>query len=235
MDHLTIKAALSATEEGVIEGRAWVWDAPDRVGDVIQKGALKAPGRLPMLFGHDQNQVIGLWDSIQTTDDGLAVKGKLLVDDVARAREVRAMLTSGAVTGLSIGFYTRSARPTRGGRIVADAELAEISGVAVPAHDGARITSAKAAAAATTEESTVDHTTEGTAAPDFAALEQKMTEIEKKADTSALVARLDKLKARANRPGGISTGSNAADLEAKALNTFLRKAPPIWTWTRNRA
>jgi HK97 family phage major capsid protein/HK97 family phage prohead protease len=221
VEHLTIKASLTADEAGVIEGKAWIWDQPDRVGDVIQKGALKAPDRLPMLFGHDQNQVIGLWDSITTTDDGLAVKGRLLVDDVTRAREVRAMLTSGAVTGLSIGFYTKSARPTRGGRIIADAELAEISVVAVPAHDGARVTSAKAAAA-TTQESTVDNEIQEAAAPDFAALEQKMTEIEKKTDTSALVQRLDRLEAKANRPGGISTGANAAEIEAKALNMFLR-------------
>jgi phage head maturation protease len=40
--------------------------------------------------------------------------GKLLVDDVERAREVRAMIQSKAVGGLSIGFVTTKA--TRNGK-----------------------------------------------------------------------------------------------------------------------
>ena len=35
----------------------------------------------------------------------------LLVDDVARAAEVRAMIQAGAVSGLSIGFVTKAASP----------------------------------------------------------------------------------------------------------------------------
>ena len=38
---------------------------------------------------------------------GLFVEGQLLVDDVARAKEARALMKARAVNGLSIGFVTR--------------------------------------------------------------------------------------------------------------------------------
>ena len=60
-DRIEIKAALAVTDAGEITGIAWPFGSPDRVGDVIEKGALTAPGTLPMLFAHDQGQVIGVW------------------------------------------------------------------------------------------------------------------------------------------------------------------------------
>src|SRR6056297_630308 len=140
-DHIEIKAALAVTDAGEITGIAWPYGTPDRVGDVIEKGALTAPGTLPMLFAHDQGQVIGVWDDIAETPEGLTVKGRLLVDDVERAREVRAMIRSKAVSGLSIGFVTKTAQRHAKGRTITAAELHEISVVAVPAHPGAQITS----------------------------------------------------------------------------------------------
>jgi HK97 family phage major capsid protein/HK97 family phage prohead protease len=223
-DRVEIKAQLTATEEGVIEGIAWPFATPDRVGDVIQKGALTAPDRLPMLWAHDQGAVVGVWDSITEADDGLRVKGRLLIDDVAKAREARALVRSGAVGGLSIGFVTKESRPQRRGRTITRAELLEISLVSVPAHPGARITHAKAAAA-TSQESGMDDTTQGTAAPDFAALEQKMTQLtEQTASLPKLTERLDRLEAKANRPGGISAPAEAAnaEMERKAFRSYLR-------------
>src|SRR5690606_20250 len=106
---------------------------PDRVGDVIEKGAFGLTGKLPMLFAHDQGQAIGVWDSITETPDGLQVKGRLLVDDVARAREVRALIREEAVTGLSIGFVTKSAKGRAGGgRTIKALDLHEISVVPIP-------------------------------------------------------------------------------------------------------
>ena len=62
------------------------------------------------------------------------------------AREVRALVRSGAVRGLSIGFVTRkaAARPG-GGRTITSLELMEVSLVTLPMHPGARVTSAKSA------------------------------------------------------------------------------------------
>jgi HK97 family phage prohead protease len=97
-----------------------------------------------MLFGHDPNDPVGTWDTAEEKADGLHLSGKLLVDDVARAREVRALVKSGAVRGISIGFQTRnaSARPG-GGRMIKALELFEASLVTIPMHPGARVTSAK--------------------------------------------------------------------------------------------
>ena len=116
-DRLEIKAQLAVTEAGEITGIAWPFGSADRVGDVIVKGAFAAPAALPMLFAHDQAQVIGVWDRIAETEAGLTVKGRLLIDDVERAREVRAMVKAGAVSGLSIGFVTKDA--SRSGRACA--------------------------------------------------------------------------------------------------------------------
>src|SRR3954471_23841783 len=173
METLEFKAAIAVDEAGAITGTAWPFGAADRVGDVIEKGAFRTPARLPMLFAHDQAQAIGVWDSITETDEGLTVKGRLLIDDVQRAREVRALVREGAVTGLSIGFVTRKAAARRGGgRNITALDLHEISIVPVPSHPGARITIAKAADA--NAQGTGMPNDNADAAPDYAALETKI-------------------------------------------------------------
>ena len=70
----------------------------------------------------------------------------MLVDDVARAREVRALVRSGAVRGLSLGFITGKAQSRPGGgRTIKSLELLEASLVTIPMHADAKITSAKSA------------------------------------------------------------------------------------------
>ncbi|WP_095407262.1 HK97 family phage prohead protease [Mongoliimonas terrestris] len=146
---LELKTSITVDDEGLVAGIAWPFGTPDRVGDVITPGAFKgARAPLPILFGHDPNDPVGTWTEITETGAGLQVKGRLLIDDVARAREVRALVRAGAVGGLSIGFSTKKAAPRRGGgRTITDLELVEISLVTVPCHPGARITAAKDAAA----------------------------------------------------------------------------------------
>ncbi|MCC5968390.1 MAG: phage major capsid protein [Pararhodobacter sp.] len=219
MEHLEFKAQFTAQEDGTIEGIAWPFATPDRVGDIFTKGSIAAPETLPMLFGHDQAQVIGVWDQITETEEGLTVKGRLLIDDVARAREVRAMVTSKAVTGLSIGFITKSATPLRRGRQITKAELMEVSVVAVPSHPGARITNAKSAT------SEIEDMTTETQGQDTAELEKKMGEIEGELKTLPKIAeRLDKLEAKGNRiNGGSDDGQKAqVETERKAFAAYLR-------------
>jgi len=92
------------------------------------------------------NDPIGTWDIAAEKADGLHITGKLLVDEVARAREVRALVKSGAVRGLSIGFITKTSSPRNGGgRLIKSLELLEASLVTIPMHPGARVTSAKSA------------------------------------------------------------------------------------------
>lgn len=148
MDKLELKSAFAADDTGAIAGNAWVFDTPDRVGDIIEKGAFVFPARLPILFQHDPAEPVGVWNDITETRTGLSVRGQLLVDDVARAREVRALVQAGAITGLSIGFSTKQATSRKGGgRNIKSLELVEISLVTVPMHPKARVTSAKSAEA----------------------------------------------------------------------------------------
>ncbi|EYD71588.1 phage prohead protease, HK97 family [Rubellimicrobium mesophilum DSM 19309] len=147
MDRLYFETKLISDDDGAIEGLAWPFGTPDRVGDVIEKGAFAGASLpLPMLFGHDLNDPVGTWDAAEEAPDGLRLKGRLLVGEVARAREVRALVRSGAVRGLSVGFRTRKAANRKGGgRTITDLELLEVSLVTIPMHPGAQVTSAKSA------------------------------------------------------------------------------------------
>ena len=145
-----IKASLAVDDAGTITGIAWPFGTPDRMGDVIEKGAFAgAAPPLPMLAFHNPAAPVGTWDTITEKSDGLHVAGRLLVEDVERAREVRALVRAGAITGLSIGFSTRKAITRKGGgRTIKSLDLVEISLVTIPMHPGARVTGAKSAAAA---------------------------------------------------------------------------------------
>ncbi len=210
-DRLEFKAALTVTEAGEITGTAWPFGSPDRVGDVIEKGAFTGPATLPMLFSHDQAQVIGVWDEIAESEAGLTVKGRLLVDEVERAREVRAMVKAGAVSGLSIGFVTKDAKRHAKGRTISALELHEISIVAVPAHPGARITSIKSV----TSNGVPAVENEDPKTPANA------PEIDTKA-FNAVLSRLDKLEAKTGRPGAPAIVQGEDKAEQKAFVSFLQ-------------
>lgn len=147
MDRLFLETKILADEAGTISGMAWPFATADRVGDMIDPGAFKGVKLpIPMLFGHDMGDPIGTWEMATEKADGLHVTGKMLIDDVARAREVHALVKAGAVKGISIGFLTKKSvsRPG-GGRTIKSLELFEVSLVTVPMHPGARVTSAKSA------------------------------------------------------------------------------------------
>jgi len=152
MDRVYLETKFDTTDDGTIEGIGWKYDRPDRVGDVITKGAFKkAAMPLPMLFGHDQNEPVGVWETGTDQGNGYALKGRLLVNDVPRAREVQALVKSGAVRGISIGFRTvKAANRKGGGRDISEVELLEASLVTIPMHPGAQVTSAKSAIKALT-------------------------------------------------------------------------------------
>jgi HK97 family phage prohead protease len=143
MDRLEIKATLSVDDVGTITGNAWPFAEPDSAGDIITKSAFgEIPSDLPVLYQHDPAQLIGSWTEVKATGDGLIVKGQLHLDQ-PRARSVRAMLKSGLVSGLSIGFRTKASRKQGRNRIIDALDLAEISLVRNPSHPRARISSAK--------------------------------------------------------------------------------------------
>uniref|UniRef100_UPI003BAC4D3C HK97 family phage prohead protease n=1 Tax=Stappia sp. TaxID=1870903 RepID=UPI003BAC4D3C len=147
MERIFLETKIIGDDDGAVSGLAWKFGTPDRIGDWIEPGAFKgAKLPIPMLFGHDMNDPIGTWDVAMEKADGLHISGKLLVDDVARAREVRALVKSGAVRGLSLGFITRKAQArSGGGRTIKSLELLEASLVTIPMHADAKVVSAKSA------------------------------------------------------------------------------------------
>lgn len=215
MDRLEFKAAFAADETGDFTGKAWDFSSPDRVGDVIEPGAFtELVGKtLPLLFAHDQAQVLGPVTITGFADNALQVSGKMLVDEVARAREVRSLVKSGAVTGMSIGFITRKAMPRNGGgRTIQSLDLAEISIVSVPAHAGARLTNIKELPM-TTPAKTV---------------EELAVELKAANDNIALVTkRLETAETALARPNIITTKGTDEEvsLERKAFGNFLRTGP----------
>lgn len=147
MERVYLETKILADDAGSVSGIAWKYAQADRVGDMIAEGAFsKAALPIPMLFGHDMNDPIGTWDAAVDKSGGWHLTGKLLVDEVPRAREVRALVRSGAVKGLSVGFITGKAESRAGGgRLIKSLELLEVSLVTVGMHPGAKVVSAKSA------------------------------------------------------------------------------------------
>lgn len=143
MDRLEIKAAITVDDAGTITGMAWPFGSADSSNDMITKGAFSfAVAELPMLFGHNPDDLIGTWNEAKETADGLTTKGKLHMEQ-PRARAVHGLIKGGLVTGLSIGFKTKAFTPQGRGRLISALDLYEISVVRNPMHPRARILSAK--------------------------------------------------------------------------------------------
>lgn len=153
------------TEDGVFEGTASDYlRKKDSYGDIIVEGAytetLKRGGRngngIAMLWQHNSNQPIGVYEKIVEVDKKLQVTGKLALG-VQQADEAYILAKMGAIKGLSIGWDLARDKE---GNILEDAveidhkknirylkkiELWEISLVTFPANTRATITNVKAA------------------------------------------------------------------------------------------
>jgi uncharacterized protein len=147
---LTSTTLQPLTDTGVFEGYASLFDRTDLGHDVVAPGAfrnsLKQRGvsGIRMLYQHDPAQPIGVWERMYEDARGLFVRGRLTLD-VAKARDVRALMKAGAIDGLSIGFKTLKGNRNRatGLRRLTDVDLWEISIVTFPMLPDARITTIK--------------------------------------------------------------------------------------------
>ena len=146
-------ADLSLTDlagDGSFSGYASLFGEVDLGKDMIERGAFsrslqkRGAEGVRMLFQHDPSEPIGAWRRIREDGRGLYVEGALS-PDVARAREVHALMKSGGLDGLSIGFQTVRAKTDAktGVRRVLEADLWEISIVTFPMLPSARIASVK--------------------------------------------------------------------------------------------
>lgn len=141
------EAEALSDESTVITGYASIFGQKDNGGDSVQKGAFDASlkrlvacgGKVKMLWQHDPTRPIGVWDSVVEDGHGLKVSGRIL-PDVQAGREALALLKAGAVDGLSIGYRTiRSEKAAKGGRLLHEIELWEVSLVTFPMLAQARV------------------------------------------------------------------------------------------------
>lgn len=139
-------AAPLITPDGVFTGYASLFNSVDLGRDLIEPGAFmrsllrRGPGGIKCLYQHDPKEPIGVWLALNEDQKGLRVTGRL-IPDVARAREVFALVRASALDGLSIGF--RAAQATRdarsGVRRLKTIDLWEVSIVTFPMLPEARI------------------------------------------------------------------------------------------------
>lgn len=138
-------------DSGVFEGYASVFDVVDSYKETIRKGAFveslkehKRNGTMPkMLWQHDWDKPIGVWELMEEDDHGLFVRGKLLKDEVQQAREAYALLREGALDGMSIGYIPLAWEKNAEDEDVIDLtkiDLWENSVVTFPANPEARVT-----------------------------------------------------------------------------------------------
>lgn len=135
---------------GQFEGYASLFNVPDLGKDLVEPGAFAASlarrgvRGIKLLWQHDPAEPIGQWLSLREDARGLFVQGRLSLD-VARAREILALLRDGAVDGLSIGFRTVKARtdPRTGYRRLSEIDLWEVSLVTFPLLPQARVSAVK--------------------------------------------------------------------------------------------
>ncbi|SEQ33333.1 prohead peptidase. Unknown type peptidase. MEROPS family U35 [Faunimonas pinastri] len=147
---LEVKAV---SDDGLFSGYGSVFGAIDSYNEVVAPGAfsatladIKAKGRpVPVLWQHRSGQPIGVYEDLKQDATGLQVKGRLLKDDVAQAKEAYALMKAGAVSGLSIGYYVRNSSydEKTGIRTLNQLDLVEISLVTFPANDEARVDAIK--------------------------------------------------------------------------------------------
>ncbi len=139
----------SLDENGRFAGYASVFGIIDNQRDVILRGAFSRTlkGRIAeikLLWQHQQEEPIGIFDRIFEDARGLYVEGRLLLN-VQRAREAYTLLKAGAIGGLSIGYspMRHSIDAKTGVRRLAEVELWEISLVTFPANEAAMVTVVK--------------------------------------------------------------------------------------------
>ena len=134
-----------------IEGYASLWWARDLNDDVVAKGAFAGSlartgaAGVKMLWRHEAGEPVGVWDEVREDGRGLFVRGRVLGLG-PQGRLAGALVRSGAVDGLSIGYRTAAARRDGRLRVLSRVELWEVSLVTFPMLPGARFSTVLKAA-----------------------------------------------------------------------------------------
>lgn len=149
---LEFKAEIS--EDGTFSGYCSVFDNTDSYGEVVKKGAFltslnvwQSKNKMPpILWQHSRSDVIGVWTKLYEDEKGLYGEGKLLIHDVAKAREAYALIKNGAIDGLSIGYYTKKWAFNEDDDVLEllELDLKEVSIVTFPANADSTVDNVKA-------------------------------------------------------------------------------------------
>lgn len=138
------------TEDGTFEGYGSIFGNVDAYGEKVVPGAFveslakhrREGTNVLMLWQHDPDNPIGVWEDLAEDAKGLYGKGRLILE-IQKAREVRALMLQKAIGGLSIGYREIDTEPDGNVRLLKKLELYEISPVAFPANRRARIEAVK--------------------------------------------------------------------------------------------
>lgn len=145
----------SIEKTGEFAGHASVFGNVDSYRDVVMPGAFgktlaqwKAKDAYPpVLWQHKSDSPIGPHTMMAEDGKGLAIEGRLLVDDVQQAREAHALVKAKVVRGLSIGYdlFPDGCEYDAANSIMklTDIDLWENSFATFPANDEALITEVK--------------------------------------------------------------------------------------------
>jgi HK97 family phage prohead protease len=141
---------ISLTRDGNVEGYASLFGEIDQARDMVMPGAFtktlaqRGLRKIPMLFQHDPAEPVGIWLDLHEDFRGLWARGRL-IPDVARGRELLALVSEGAIDGLSIGYRTVRGQidPRTRVRKLYQVDLWEVSIVTFPLLAGARVRAVK--------------------------------------------------------------------------------------------
>ena len=150
MTVLKLRQNTQAQTDLKISGYASLFGQADMSGDIVTRGAFAASllartsDTLPLLFGHETQKPIGVWDRVFEDATGLFVSGRIFAGHKKRgnkrANHIARLVAEGAVSGLSIGYRPlRHTKRPAGGRTLLELDLWEVSVVAFPMLRGARI------------------------------------------------------------------------------------------------
>lgn len=138
------------SDEGTFTGYGSIFGNLDSYGEKVMPGAFveslarhKREGTKPlMLWQHNPDSPIGVWDDLVEDGKGLRGTGRLL-KGVRLADEAHIMLKAGAIQGLSIGYREQETEPDGNNRLLKKLDLLEISVVSFPANRRARVEAVK--------------------------------------------------------------------------------------------
>lgn len=138
------------SEDGTFEGYGSIFGNADSYGEIVMPGAFtkslakhaKEKTSPLMLWQHNWEQPIGVWDELEEDSKGLFGKGRLL-RGVQKADEAHIIMKNGAIRGLSIGYREIRTEPDGNNRKLLELDLMEISPVSFPANRRATITAVK--------------------------------------------------------------------------------------------